>query len=216
MATFCYGRMLMADPTLTPSSTATAPVHAANLARPMKMFIAGGVLIGIAISLIAALLLIHLHADATEHTRQTLSSLDIVLAEQTERSLDEVDLTLKDTLSLLLQQRGAVSAQTIRAIYGGHAAAQLLRAEAGGIPQLISISIFDARGGMVNSSEPNAPANLDISFRKYFQRARDNRTPTVTLKTDEAATMQRVIDVMDVLKHASITRVAIATRSKPE
>ncbi|MBU6507810.1 MAG: hypothetical protein KGQ82_09950, partial [Alphaproteobacteria bacterium] len=167
----------MADPTLTPSSTATAPVHAATLARPMKMLIAGGVLTGIAVSLIAAVLLIHLHANATEHTQQTLLSLDIVLAEQTERSLDEVDLTLKDTLSLLLQQRGAVSAQTIRAIYGGHAAAQLLRAEAGGIPQLISISIFDARGGMVNSSEPNAPANLDISFRKYFQRARDNRTP---------------------------------------
>jgi len=167
----------MADPIPIPSSTATAPVPATTLARPMKMLIVGSLLIAFAIGLIAALLLIHLHADATEHTRQTLSSLDIVLAEQTERSLDEVDLTIKDTLSLLLQQRGPASAQTIRALYGGHAVAQLLRAEAGGLPQLTSIAIFDARGRIVNSSDASTPANLDISLQKYFQRARDNRTP---------------------------------------
>ncbi|MGH6995219.1 MAG: sensor histidine kinase, partial [Stellaceae bacterium] len=50
-------------------------------------------------------------------------------------------------------------------------------AEYGGMPQLASIALFDARGRMVNSSDDTAPPNLDISSRSYFQRARDNRTP---------------------------------------
>ena len=145
--------------------------------RPTKFLVAASIVVGAAIALIAVTLLIHLHTEATEQTQQTLSSLDTVLAEQTERSLDEVDLTLKDTLTRLLQQHGPASARTIHQIYGGRAVTQLLRAESGGMPQLASVSLFDARGRLVNSSDAAAPANLDISFRGYFQRARDNRTP---------------------------------------
>ncbi|HYL32723.1 MAG TPA: ATP-binding protein [Stellaceae bacterium] len=143
----------------------------------MKFLVVSSILVGAAIVFIAALLLVHLRDNATEYARQTLSSLDIVLAEQTEGALNEVELTLKDTVTLLLQRYGAPNPQTIRAIYGSHSVAQLLRAEAGGIPQLTSISLFDARGRLISSSEAAAPADLDISFRHYFQRARDNRTP---------------------------------------
>ena len=168
----------MADPkpTALPSTSVDADRPAASV-RPTTFLVATSIVIAAAIALIAVMLLVHLHDEATKQTRQTLSSLDIVLAEQTERSLDEVDLTLKDTLTLLLQQRGPASARTIRQLYGGRAVAQLLRAEWGGMPQLTSISLFDAHGRMVNSSAADAPANLDISFRSYFQRARDNRTP---------------------------------------
>src|SRR5579863_257273 len=171
-----YGRMSMADrnPTAVPSLVDTT--RRAPSVRPTKFLIAAGIVIGTAVALIAGMLLVHLHHEATTQTRQTLSSLDIVLAEQTERSLDEVDITLKDTLALLLKQHGQASAQNIHALYGGRAVTRLLRAEYGGMPQLASIALFDARGRLVNSSDDNAPANLDISFRSYFQHMRDNRT----------------------------------------
>ena len=166
----------MADrnPTAVPSLVDTT--RRAPSVRPTKFLIAAGIVIGTAVALIAGMLLVHLHHEATTQTRQTLSSLDIVLAEQTERSLDEVDITLKDTLALLLKQHGQASAQNIHALYGGRAVTRLLRAEYGGMPQLASIALFDARGRLVNSSDDNAPANLDISFRSYFQHMRDNRT----------------------------------------
>jgi len=169
------------DPATQPLPPAAAPAAATGMsslrARPMKFLVAGCVLVAAAVIVVAALLLVHLHTSATNQTKQTLTSLDTVLAEQTERSLDGIDLIVKDTLVLLLQRRGAVTARTIRALYGGSAVQQLLRAEAGGIPQLDRISIFDSRGRLVNTSEPGLSPNLDISSRPYFQRARDNATP---------------------------------------
>ncbi|WP_296657122.1 biopolymer transporter ExbD [Paraburkholderia sp.] len=106
---------------------------------------------------------------------------------------------------------------------------------------LLSINVISARGVQTNlpqsststSIDPGKPLVVTVTREGPLQvngadttlaalaeavrgEARDNPVPTVTLRTDEAATMQRVIDVMDVLKRASITKVAIATRSKPE
>lgn len=177
MGGYSRGRMSMADP--KPSklpSTSDDAARPTSPVRPTKFLVAAGIVIGVAIALIAVTLLVHLYDETTKQTRQTLLSLDIVLAEQTERSLDEVDITLKDTLALLLKQHGQASAQNIHRLYGGRAVTQLLRAEYGGMPQLASIALFDARGRMVNSSNDNTPANLDISFRRYFQHVRDNPT----------------------------------------
>ena len=167
----------MADPkpTILPSTSSDAD---RRTARPATFLVATSIVIGAAITLIAVILLVHLYDETTKQTQQTLSSLDIVLAEQTERSLDEVDITLKDTLALLLKQHGQASAQNIHQLYGGRAVTQLLRAEYGGMPHLTSVALFDARGRMVNSSDDTAPANLDIAFRGYFQHVRDNPTST--------------------------------------
>lgn len=106
---------------------------------------------------------------------------------------------------------------------------------------LLSINVISARGVQTNlpqsststSIDPEKPLVVTVTREGPLQvngadttlaalaeavrgEARGNPAPAVTLRTDEAATMQRVIDVMDVLKHASITKVAIATRRKPE
>ena len=168
------------DPATSLSPPAPSPVAAGMSslrARPMKFLVIGSVLVAAAVLGIAALLLVHLRTSATDHARQTLMSLDTVLAEQTERSLGTIDLIVKDTLDLLLQRRGAAAARTIRTLYGGEAVHELLRAEMGGLPQLNRISIFDSRGRLVNSSEAGLSPTLDISYRPYFQSARGNRTP---------------------------------------
>jgi len=180
-------------PTALPSTSLDA-YRPTAVVRPTKFFVGAGIFIGVIIALIAVMLLVHLYDKTTQQTRQTLLSLDIVLAEQTERSLDEVDITLKDTLALLLKQRGPASAQTIHQLYGGREVTRLLRAEYGAMPQLASIALFDAHGRMVNSSDDTAPANLDISSRSYFQRARDNRTPARLIS--EPVSFQAKLPVM--------------------
>ncbi|HEV2161038.1 MAG TPA: ATP-binding protein [Stellaceae bacterium] len=168
----------MADPKpIMLPSTSDDAARPTSPVRPTKFLVAAGVVIAATLTFIAVALLVHLYDQATEQTQQTLSSLDTVLAEQTERSLDEVDITLKDTLALLLKQHGQASAQNIHQLYGGRVVTRLLRAEYGGMPQLASIALFDAHGRIVNSSDDSAPANLDIAFRSYFQHVRDNPTP---------------------------------------
>jgi signal transduction histidine kinase len=166
----------MADPVKSASPPRAAGASALR-APPVRFLVASAAVVAIAVTALAALLLVHLRTSASERARQTLSSVDILLAEQTERSLNVIDLTIKDTVDLLLQRHGAAMARTIHALYGGTAARELLRAEAGGLPQLSRISIFDSRGILVSTSEPGLPAKLDISRRQLFQRARESRTP---------------------------------------
>jgi len=67
--------------------------RAATPVRPTKSLVVGSVLVAAVVMLAAVALLVHLYDNATNQARQTLTSLDIVLAEQTEQALDTVDLT---------------------------------------------------------------------------------------------------------------------------
>ncbi|MGH6968354.1 MAG: sensor histidine kinase [Stellaceae bacterium] len=166
-----------AHPPLPPASAG----RAATLARPTKSLVAGSVLVAVAAVLTAVALLVHLHDTATNQARQTLTSLDIVLTEQTKQALDAVDLTLKDTLNLLVHKKGAATAANIGRLYGGADVHDLLRAEWGNTPQIADITIFDSKGQMVSSSGVTPVPDVNVAFRPYFQRARDNRTPATFL-----------------------------------
>lgn len=165
----------------------------------MKFLVAGSAVVAIAITLIAGALLVHLHQNAADQARQSLSSLDIVLAEQTEQALDTVDLTLKDTLNLLLHKKGAATAATIGRRYGSADVHDLLRAEWGNMPQLADITIFDSKGQMISSSGVTPVPNVNVSFRQYFHRARDTRTPGTFLS--EPITFQRSNTAAVLLVH---------------
>ncbi|MGC7406352.1 ExbD/TolR family protein [Pandoraea pneumonica] len=55
---------------------------------------------------------------------------------------------------------------------------------------------------------------LEALGARVKEKAGDVEKAQVTLKTDEGTLMQRVIDVMDALKAASISKISIATRAK--
>lgn len=55
---------------------------------------------------------------------------------------------------------------------------------------------------------------LETLGARVKEKAGDVEKAQVTLKTDEGTLMQRVIDVMDALKAASISKISIATRAK--
>ncbi|MGH7058164.1 MAG: hypothetical protein ACREFZ_09850, partial [Acetobacteraceae bacterium] len=124
----------MAAPT-HPSLPPASAGRAATPARPTKSLIAGSVLVAIAAVLAAVALLVHLHKSTTEYVRHNLSSLDVVLAEQTEQAFGAVDQDLRDTLNLLMHKKGAATAADIGRLYGGADVHDLLRAEWGNMPQ---------------------------------------------------------------------------------
>ncbi|VVE90040.1 ExbD/TolR family protein [Pandoraea bronchicola] len=61
-----------------------------------------------------------------------------------------------------------------------------------------------------------ADTTLEALGARVKEKAGDVEKAQVTLKTDEGTLMQRVIDVMDVLKAASVSKLSIATRAKAQ
>ncbi|ALS59350.1 MULTISPECIES: ExbD/TolR family protein [Pandoraea] len=59
-----------------------------------------------------------------------------------------------------------------------------------------------------------ADTTLEALGARVKEKAGDVEKAQVTLKTDEGTLMQRVIDVMDALKAASVSKISIATRAK--
>ncbi|VVE56983.1 ExbD/TolR family protein [Pandoraea anhela] len=55
---------------------------------------------------------------------------------------------------------------------------------------------------------------LEMLGARVKEKASDPAKAQVTLKTDEGTMMQHVIDVMDALKAASVSKISIATRAK--
>ena len=61
-----------------------------------------------------------------------------------------------------------------------------------------------------------ADTTLEALGARVKEKAGDVVKAQVTLKTDEGTLMQRVVDVMDALKAASISKISIATRAKAQ
>ena len=61
-----------------------------------------------------------------------------------------------------------------------------------------------------------ADTTLEALGARVKEKAGDVEKAQVTLKTDEGTLMQRVVDVMDALKAASISKISIATRAKAQ
>ena len=81
-------------------------------------------------------------------TKANLAQMSLVISEEASRSFQAVDLVLRDTISqidaLRLDRAGMETAIGGREIY------ELLKAKAGGLPQVDNMIIVNASGSMAN------------------------------------------------------------------
>ncbi len=121
----------------------------------------------------AVLLALHLLHSAENQTEQSLTKLNIVVSDQTERSLQTVDLILKDTQKYL-ETKGSFSAATFDKTFGTREVFDLLGSEAGGVSQIDAMGLVDSKGKLiVNTRSWPSPKN-DLSGRDYFAKLRDD------------------------------------------
>jgi len=117
----------------------------------------------------AAASLWRIRSDALERAGTHLADLTLVLAEQTDRALDQVDLALQGTVEEAKRYAASHALAVPSRELHDRLVAQLEGAHA---PQLRAIALIDAQGNLLALTEEFPPPTRNYSDRDYFRAHR--------------------------------------------
>jgi diguanylate cyclase (GGDEF)-like protein len=144
-----------------------------SFAKARRGLIAVGVVLWLAIGAVGGSLIATQRTAILDETWQATGNLAQVLAEQTSRSIENVDLALRalrERLALIATD-SAVSPELVMrsaALFG------VLGDELNGLPQVDALSVVGVNGQLLNYSRAYPAEALDISDRDYFKHLRDS------------------------------------------
>ncbi|MDD5248705.1 MAG: PAS domain S-box protein [Rhodocyclaceae bacterium] len=115
-----------------------------------------------------ALLLWNLRGKDLAHARGETVSLSHILAEQTTRSIQNVDLALQNTRVVLAEFAAQGEPLTRYAVHS------LLHDRLSGIPQIKGIFVVDVSGHVLSTSRVFPAEGISIADREYFTAQRDD------------------------------------------
>jgi PAS domain S-box-containing protein len=144
--------------------------------HPRTRFLGGFAIVGIIAA--AAGVILHLHAIAIENGTREMRNLSAVLAEQTARTLQGVELVLGSIEGEL--KRHPVND---RDSADAHAAHAMLQDKIAGVPQIQQVSMIGADGRMLVSSRFYPSRGLSAADREYFIAARGAPGPQLVIGT---------------------------------
>ncbi len=128
----------------------------------------------IAITLIAAALAIwNLREDRIADEMRDAQSLSLVLAEQTARTIQAVDLVVQQTQGMVLAAH-LQSPEQFRQQMGAEDVHHYLVSRLKNLPQAEAIALIDDAGQVTNFSRPLPIPVINTSDREYFRYLRDN------------------------------------------
>jgi hypothetical protein len=116
--------------------------------------------------------------EAIAHSRQEMSNLGIVLAEQMARSLQAVDLVLQETRGMILAA-GVDSPEEFARAMASEGVHRFLADRLKLVPQADAVGLVSADGSLVNSSRAWPVPEIDLSDRDYYMRLRQHDDPGV-------------------------------------
>ncbi len=120
------------------------------------------------IAVMTALLLWQLRVQELKHAEAETVSLSHIIAEQTARSLQSVDLALDVALDRLAE------AEKLGVRFGEVPIHAMLRSRVAGMPQLRSIFIADVNGRIASSALSHPAPNFSVKDRDYFKGIKDH------------------------------------------
>jgi diguanylate cyclase (GGDEF)-like protein len=144
-----------------------SPGSAGARAAASRLVLAGGLLI-LATVIIAGLLMIEQRARALDEARQTTADLARVVAEQTSRSMQTIDLTLRD-ISARVAAMAAETGEPLADAMRSRAAFDLLVDQQKGLPQAAALILVGADGLVLNDTVGFIRPPLDVGSRDYFR-----------------------------------------------
>jgi signal transduction histidine kinase len=123
-----------------------------------------------------------------------LTNLGIVLAEQTSRTVQSVDLVVQEVQSHVLSLN-IESLDEFRSRLSAEKTHQLLIDYLRNLPQVDAVALIDASGTLVNWSRELPVSSLDLSDRDYFiwLRQHDDQSAFVGVPSDGRATGKHVM-----------------------
>ena len=116
-----------------------------------------------------------LRSEAIRQQRVAVRSLSVVLAEQTTRYVQVVDLGLQE-LQSRVAALGIRSPDELAKSFGNAATRDFLRERLHNLPQANAYTLLKADGHSLVTTRPNVPADLDYSDRDYYRYFIDQKS----------------------------------------
>jgi PAS domain S-box-containing protein len=116
--------------------------------------------------------------EAIAHSRQEMTNLGIVLAEQMARSLQAVDLVLQETQGMVVAT-GVDSPEQFERSMASEDVHRFLADRLKLVPQADAVGLVSANGKLVNSSRVWPAPALDVSDRDYYLGLHEHDRPSL-------------------------------------
>ncbi|HVH78127.1 MAG TPA: ATP-binding protein [Stellaceae bacterium] len=117
-----------------------------------------------------------LHGDRIADEMKDTKNLSVVLAEQTARSFQAVDLVLRE-VQAMVQGADIADSDQLRLRMATEAVHRVLVDRLQTLPQANALAVIDDTGRIINSSRAWPVVTLDIADRDYYAYWRDHREP---------------------------------------
>ena len=141
-------------------------------AQSRRLSLTGLVLIG-ATLLAAGVAIWDRHEEAIAHSRQEMSRLSLVLAQQTARSIQAVDLVLQETQARVLAA-GIDNAEQFKRQMGTEAAHQFFAQRMQSLPQSSGLGLIAGDGTLLTSSKEWPAPAANFRDRDYYVYLREH------------------------------------------
>jgi signal transduction histidine kinase/CheY-like chemotaxis protein len=142
------------------------------ITKPKPFVIWFGVLLIVLICIGAALAAYELRLRDISEAKRELRGLDILLVEETERSVQSVDLVLR-SLQEKVAADGIVTPEAFSRNLVGREMSEMLKARVTGIPQLDDVAFVSTDGRLINMSRDFPAPDVNLSDREYFLALKD-------------------------------------------
>jgi signal transduction histidine kinase len=144
-------------------------------ARPISIVVATGFMTICLLCLAIGFAVQELRIRDINQAKRELMTLDVLLAEETERAIESIDLVLK-SVQQRFAQNGLGTAEDFVLKQGGLETHEFLKTQIAGIPQLDALSLIAADGHVVNFSRFYPVPDIQTADRDYFLALRDHPT----------------------------------------
>jgi hypothetical protein len=114
--------------------------------------------------------------EAIARSRQEMTNLGIVLAEQTARSIQAADLVLQETRAMVLAA-GVDSPEQFERLMGTEEVHRFLSDRLKFLPQADAVGLVSADGRLINGSRSWPVPAIDLSDRDYYMYLRQHGGP---------------------------------------
>jgi signal transduction histidine kinase/CheY-like chemotaxis protein len=135
-------------------------------ARPIILTL--GILIIALICIGVTLVIYELRQRDLNEERRTLTAIDFLLVQETEHTLQSVDLILVNVAEKLAAD-GVTTAAELAETQAGRSTYEMLKSRLIGIPQLDALSLVSDEGKIVNFSRSFPAPDIDVADRDFFQ-----------------------------------------------
>jgi diguanylate cyclase (GGDEF)-like protein len=144
-----------------------AGLRARRITGPILLLVLGSILVAGAVSVSTALILSNLRDRAITDSTRELQNTALVLAEQTDRAFQALELVQTGVIERM-QTLGITDSDRYNQELSTHDIHLLLKDKISSLPHIDAVTLLNAQGKLINFTRAWPVPALDISDREYF------------------------------------------------